>query len=351
MDVILLPLIRSSDESDRELLLSDLILVHAAPIVRSTLRQRLGLYVNALGVNSQNHDAEDLYHDVIAKLLQLLNDPQLRSGTVEIKNFRQYVARVATNACHDYLRAKSPARSRLKNSLRDLLDRHQAFATWRVENETLCGFAARRGGGKKAAAVNRLIELREGNDGLRTKVFRHGDIRQVPLVNVVHSVLTWVAGPVELDELVGTLAVLLNIRDFPAVSLSEDENRYITERIADSSLHFSTSLDLSETLRYLWSEILQLPPNQRDTFCLSFEDDSGDDLFSLLLDAGIVTLPQIAQALSRPLKNLLHLWQQMPMDSAGIAEEMKATRQQVNKWRFRALRQLEKMLIPTTARK
>jgi len=32
------------------------------------------------------------------------------------------------------------------------------------------------------------------------------------------------------------------------------------------------------------------------------------------------------------------------MDNTGIAHELKATRQQVNKWRFRALRQLEKEL-------
>jgi RNA polymerase sigma factor (sigma-70 family) len=351
MDAILLPFLRSRDEFEREHLLSDLIFVHAAPVVRHTLRQRLGFYINALGVNPHNHDAEDLYHDVIAKLLQLLNDPQLISGEAEIKNFRQYAARVATNACHDYLRAKSPARSRLKNNLRDLLYRHQEFATWKVESETLCGFASWSGYSKSVQASSLLIELQEGASSQRSKIFRRGDIKQAPLVEVVRKILTWAEGPVELDVLVGVLAALLGIKDHPIESLADAESSYLTERLADSSLHCGSLLELRETLQYLWTEVLRLPPNQRDTFCLSFEDSSGDDLFSLLLDAGVVTWPQIAQALDRTQERLAHLWQQMPMDSAGIAAELNATRLQVNKWRFRALRQLEKELIPTLVRK
>src|SRR5215204_1736575 len=96
MDSVLLPLLRSADEAEREQLLSDLILFEASPLVRNTLRRRLGFYVSPLGANPRNHDAEDLYHDVMTKLIGLLNDPQLRAGRLEVKNFRQYVLRVAT---------------------------------------------------------------------------------------------------------------------------------------------------------------------------------------------------------------------------------------------------------------
>lgn len=351
MDVILLPYLRSRDESEREHLLSDLIFVHAASQVRHTLRQRLGLYVNAQGVNSHNQDAEDLYHDVLAKLLQFLNDPRLKSGAVEVNNFRQYVTRVATNACHDYLRAKSPARSRLKNSLRDLLDRHHEFAVWKVEHETLCGLASWRGNDKSTVAGNRVAELQERTGSLRSKIFHRDDIKRAPLAGVVQKVFIWAEGPVELDEMVGALAALLDVKDYPAESLGDGESQNFTERLTDSSRHFDSVLEMRETLGRLWTEVGLLPLNQRDTFCLSFEDESGDDLFSLLLDAGLVTLPQLAQELDRPLEQLMQLWQQMPMDSAGIADELNATRQQVNKWRFRALKQLEKVMMPAQARK
>lgn len=244
MDEILLPFLRAGDEREREQHLSDLIFVHAVPLVRHALRQRLGFYVSTLGLNSHNHDAEDLYHDVIAKLLQFLNDPGLKSGAVEVKNFRQYVSRVATNACHDYLRAKSPARSRLKNNLRDLLDRHHDFAMWKVENETLCGLASWEGKNRSSAAMNRLIKIQEGVESLREKIFRIEDVKQALLVKVVHKILAWGEGPVELDTLVGALAVLLDVKDYPPESLDAEENQYLIERATDTSLQCGSRLEL-----------------------------------------------------------------------------------------------------------
>ena len=350
MDAILLPFLQSTEESERAQLLSDLIFVCAAPLIRHTLRQRLGFYVNQRGINPQNHDAEDLYQDVIAKLVQLLNDPQLKSGKIEIKNFRQYVTRVTTNACNDYLRAKSPARSRLKNNLRDLLDRHQDFAVWKTENETLCGFAEWRNKTKSSTSQKLLVELIERPGVFQSAKFSREDIRQATLNKIVIEVFKWVNSPIEVDALVNLLTVLLDIKDHPVESL-DDETVYLSQRLIDATVHCGSRLELRDILQRLWVEVKLLPPNQRDTFCLSFEDESGDDLFSLLLSTEIVTLQQLAQELDRSLEQLMSLWQQMPMDNASIANELNATRPQVNKWRFRALRQLEKALFLATTRK
>src|SRR5207253_4387455 len=118
-----------------------------------------------------------------------------KTGKVEIKNLRQYVSRVATNACHDYLRAKSPARSRLKNNLRDLLDRHKDFATWKTENEALCGLASWYGEGKSTSSLNRLAELEERPEEFRSKRFPKEDIKQASLTRIVAEVFKWVGSP------------------------------------------------------------------------------------------------------------------------------------------------------------
>jgi RNA polymerase sigma factor (sigma-70 family) len=343
MDSVLLPLLRSADEAEGEQLLSDLILFEAAPLVRNTLRQRLGFYVSHLGANPRNHDAEDLYHDVMAKLIGLLNDPQLQTGQLVIKNFRQYVLRVATNACHDYLRAKSPARNRLKNNLRDLLERHQDFAQWRTgDAETLCGFTAWLNRGKSSLVTPRLSSLEARPNEFLTAKFPREDIRQVPLTRLVAEVFRWLDSPVEFERLVQLAAQLLDVKDQPQQSLDEDD--VWEQSLTDSSFRCESSLEVRELLQMLWAAVRRLPPRQRDTFCLGFADDGGDDLFTLLLDAELATLPEIAEALNRSLQDLILLWQQMPMDNTGIAHELKATHQQVNKWRFRALRQLEKEL-------
>jgi hypothetical protein len=121
-----------------------------------------------------------------------------------------------------------------------------------------------------------------------------------------------------------------------------DEENDLPESLTDSTFRCESRLEVRELLRMLWASVRRLPPNQRDTFGLSFSDDGGDDLFTLLLDAEVATLPEIAAAFERSLEDLILLWQQMPMDNAGVAQELNATHQQINKWRFRALRQLEK---------
>lgn len=162
MDSTLLSFLQAAEESEREHLLSELVLVDAAPLVRQTLRQRLGFFVNHSGTNPNNPEAEDLYQDVIARLIAKLNELRVDSGGDTISNFRQYVSRVAANACHDYLRAKSPARSRLKNNLRDLLDRHPDFSIRKDEaNEFLCGFVAWRNRMPAQASSKNSRELRE----------------------------------------------------------------------------------------------------------------------------------------------------------------------------------------------
>ena len=137
-------------------------------------------------------------------------------------------------------------------------------------------------------------------------------------------------------------AFLLDVRDQPPQSL--DEEGALAESLMDSSFRCDSRMGLRELLRLLWAAVRGLPPKQRESFSLSFADDAGDDLFTLLLDAEVATLTEIADAFNRSLEDLMLLWQRMPMDNATVAHELNATRQQVNKWRFRALRQLEKEL-------
>ncbi len=68
------------------------------------------------GVNPHNQDAEDLYQEIITKTVQILRDLSSSSPKSEIKNFKQYVGRIGTNVCVNFIRAKSPARWRLQNN-------------------------------------------------------------------------------------------------------------------------------------------------------------------------------------------------------------------------------------------
>jgi len=349
MDSILLSYLQAAEETERERLLSELVLTHAAPLVRQTLRQRLGFFVNHVGANPNNPEAEDLYHDVIARLIARLNELRTDPREETISNFRQYATRVAANACHDYLRAKSPARSRLKNNLRDLLDRHPDFSVWKNEvNEYLCGFAAWCNRELTQATSNNLRQLRDSPEEFKNEVFPREDVRSVPLTGVVAEIFNRVEGPAKFDPLVDILAVLLEVNDYPVESL-DDQNANPDRQFTASAFRTETRLEARETLCQLWEEIRRLPPKQRDTFCLSFADENGDDLFSLLIDAEVVTLPRLAEELGLTLERLITLRKEMPMGNEALTVELGATRAQINKWRYRALRQLRKKIMAFTA--
>src|SRR4051812_12442886 len=124
MDKVLLPYLNADDDDQRQQHLTELLTFRAAPLIRGVLLRRLGFYVSAQGVNENNQDAEDLYQEAMTRVVQQLH--QLQSSThTDIQNFELYVSRIVSNTCKDFLRAKSPARTRLKYSLRDLLKRHK----------------------------------------------------------------------------------------------------------------------------------------------------------------------------------------------------------------------------------
>jgi len=351
MDQLLLPYLHATDELERQQHLDDLLMVHAAPVVRQALRRRLGFYVDQRGTNSHNQDAEDLYQEIIAKIVQALHDLRNPSATASIQNLKQYVSRIATNACNDVLRTKSPARARLKNNLRFLLTHHRDYAVWKMEGETLSGFALWRDTSKSISSQKRLFDLEDRLASFRSTHFHSENLKQVPLTRIVAELFQWIGSPVELDELVNLLATLLDVKDLPVESIDEHTLAYVEARIVDSNVSSSSRLEEQALLRSLWQAMRELSTEQRDVFFLGFEDQSGRDLFTVLLEAEVVTFRELTKELDRSSESIVGLWSKMPMDDTGIAVELKTTRAQVYKWRFRALQRLKKGLLPFSGEK
>jgi len=340
MDQVLLPYLQATDESERREKLDKLLIVYAAPVVRRTLRQKLGFHVNQFGVNPYNPDAEDLYHEIIAKVIEVLT-ALLASPRTEIEDFEKYVGRIAVNACLDYIRAKSPARTRLKYSLREILSRKSKFTFLKSEEEFLCGLKEWPKE-RKPISSQRLAEIETDLPIFRTTRFGGDDVTRVPLTQVTAELLRWIDEPIDLDEFVNLIAILLDVKDRPANSIDDEAKGYLESRVADTTLISDPGLDMEKLLRSLWRAVLALPKNQRDTYCFRFEDNSGEDLFTLLFEANITTQTQLAQQLGRSPEELMRLWSAMPMTYADIATELNATVIQVRRWRFDALQRLEK---------
>jgi RNA polymerase sigma factor (sigma-70 family) len=342
MDPVLLHYFSATDELERQERLAELVLLHAAPAVRHTLRQKFGFYVNQGGINPYNQDAEDLYQEAIARIVELLNKLRHSSSKGEIEHFRQYSSRVAINVCVNFLRAKSPARRRLKENVRLLLIRHSEFAIWKAGAVYFCGFAS-WAGNQTSSWQPDTSAMDEKTAQLRALGFSTNEIKRGSLTRIVREFFEWTRAPVELDTLVKTLAAVLNLTDHPLVSTDAQAD---SERYSGTIPIHNSQVEERETLGQLWEAVRRLPPPQRDAFCFGFQDEQGSDFFSLLIEAQVTTLPRLAESLARSAQEILRLRSQMPMDGATIAGELQASRAQVNKWRFLAVRRLRKELQP-----
>ncbi len=340
-DSVLVSFLRATNESEREQFLDELISVHAAPLIRQTIRRRLGVHAHQPLASGQGVDGEDIYRDIVAKLVKRLIE--LRSGEAPhaIDNFRRYVISVANNACNDYLRIKSPARSHLKDNLRSLLSRNHTFKTWKNdESKTLCGLSS-WGETNLASEPANPDEGADWETEVET-VSKTG--RRASLSKIVAQIFRLSNRPIELDDLVEVVANLLDVRDYTPESL--DQNQALSQRLIAPSFDPEALLLGREFLQQLWKVVERLPKNQFNAFCLSFADGKGEDLVSLLVYEGVVTVDQFREKLGVPEDEFLILWDRLPiLDNAALAEYLGATVGQIGKWRFLASKQIRAELI------
>lgn len=340
MDNVLIPYLSAKDEQDRQVHLDELLILRAGPLIRNVLLRRLAFHVSARGANQNNQDAEDLYQEAMTRVVYGLTQLQSSPGS-EIENFELYVSRIAANICTDFLRAKSPARTRLKYSLRDLLKRNKDLDSWEHYGEIICGFAIWRNARKCPFSEQPFSEVEPQLESFKSIYFEDTDLRQAPLSQTVADFFHWVGGPVELEVLVQSFAYLLEVRDPEIRSLDDPAVTANDVYLIGNTQPAESHLAANELLGQLWQAVIQLPAEQRDAFAFGFKDEVGQDFFSILLAGKIVNWDELARGMDRSVEELIRLRIRMPMDAAGVAQVLGASRENVHKWRFRALRRLK----------
>jgi DNA-directed RNA polymerase specialized sigma24 family protein len=232
MDAKLATYLRAADEAERERLLNELILNDAEPLVRATIRSRLRVYFGRFESQGEIQSIDDLCQDVLAKLIFWIRSLPLHGERGGVTDFRQYAVGAAVNRCYDYLRERYPARTRLKDNLRDLLDRHRDFALWKNERgEFLAGFAVWEGQPLGRAGAERARKLLLDQTPIE-KDLKGGGLHQRPITQLVDAILRRIEGPIELEALVNIMAALLDLREQEAVSIEDHEIQLSKELVA-----------------------------------------------------------------------------------------------------------------------
>jgi len=345
VDSVLRDYLHSTDDDERKRLEGELLQTYAVPLIRRTLRQRLGFYVDQSGRNSNYPDAADLFQDVQLSLLQKLNELHSQQNTNHIGNFGHYVVRVAINSCNEYLRHKTPERSSLNHNLRDLMSRHRDFGIWKGENKTLlCGFAAWKE--QRTTAIQSIPPEKSDEivEALRKAGLTRPDIQRFPLTKIVSEIFNQIGHPIEINHLAETIAFLLMIKDLPPESLDQNEEGDSRELI-DPGPAPDVQIEGREMLQQMWVEVLRMPCKQRTVVCFKFSDHSGEDFFHLILAAKIATLDELAEAFELTREEFIKLGKQLPMDTAALADYLGIARPLVSKWHHRASKRLIERLL------
>lgn len=330
-DTLLAPFLHSANEAESEALLSLLISEHAEPIIKGIIRGKLHFF-SAVVDHFQRQDAEDVHSDVIVQLLTRLCALKADPDEQHIGDFRGYVAVTSYNACHQHLRQRYPQRWRLKNRLRYLLTHQESFALWETDERVLvCWFSAFRDQKHSfAAGAGQLRQLRDSPQLLEQKGLAVRGIEREGLGDLLTRIFEWIDAPVELDDLVNTVADLQGIKDRDVSGRADDAMRpdASEERLPDTRASIVSEVEQRLYLQHLWSEILQLPVRQRTALLLNLRNEQ-EGVIALLPLVGIATIRQIAETVAITAQRFAELWNELPLDDATIAELLGATRQQV----------------------
>src|SRR5205085_11928571 len=73
-DLLLQPMLSAESEEEAEALLGALIREQAEPLARAVIGYKLRVFVSSAGQSRHNQDADDVYGEVVIKLLGRLRD-------------------------------------------------------------------------------------------------------------------------------------------------------------------------------------------------------------------------------------------------------------------------------------
>ena len=326
IDPLLEPLVSpaTADEGDR--FLSDLISMHAQPLIDRIIRYKLHFA-------RENSDGEDLRQEAITQLLAELRRFRERPEAHPISDLRGLAAVIAHRTCSGWMRRQFPLRYALKNRLYYVLTHNKQLALWQdPKNNWIAGLAAWKP--QKNAIVDGRIDLA---DHTLTEPVRRllGGGRLEEVANALIAVFKNIDRPVEFDQLVSGLFAL-SPREAPV------EN--VEQRAAVTDVDPAWRAEKRIFLQRLWEEVQRLPRHQRVALLLNLRDSETTDCIMLFPSSGIASVRQLADALEIPPETFARLWNELPLEDARIAEILQLTRQQVINARKSARERLTRQL-------
>src|SRR5215217_4745649 len=316
IDSLLEPLLGETSDEQANELLTQLITVHAEPVINGVIgfKLRLNSYRE-----TQRVEAEDIHQEVVLQLVAQLQRFRKFPEANPIGDVRGMAAVIAHRTCARWMRRQFPERHAFKNRLHYLLTRQRGFALWQDgDGKQVAGFAT----WQEQKKPRLVLEIERLPTHLRTPK----SAKSPELADSIAAIFNHVGSPVEFDELVSVLAAIRGISDQPVEEFAQENGAVEPAAVGPDQ---AWRIEKRMFLQRLWEELQQLPLNQRAALLLNLKDPSGFGCITLFPATGIATVRQLAGALEITAENLAELWNDLPIEDARIAELLGLTRQQV----------------------
>ena len=325
IDSLLEPLLPPASDEQADECVSQLISEHAEPVIKGIIRYKL--HLNSFHA-TQRAEADDLYQDVLLQFLTELQQLRKQPELHPITDVRGLAAVIAHRTCSRWMRRQFPERHALKSRLHYLLSRQRGLSLWQSDDGTLVAGFGIWEEQRRATTVERLGQLSQQEDLLGQIESLKSNSGRKGAGSALASVFNYLGGPVEFDELVSTIAAVLQIRDQPIGSTDETED-VIGFAAAAGDADTAWRVEKRIFLQRLWEELRQLPLNQRAALLLNLKDADGRGCIALFSITGIATLRELAEVMEMSAESFAELWNELPVEDSRIAELLRLTRQQV----------------------
>jgi DNA-directed RNA polymerase specialized sigma24 family protein len=335
IDPLIEPLLLAASEEEIDEIISELISLHTAPVIKRVIVYKL--HLNPYH-GSELADADDIQQEVILQLLTRLRQFRLQSEVYPISDVRGLTAAITRSVCARWMQRRFPVRHAFKNRLYYILTHQPGLALWLSENrKQMAGFKMWQRQ-KDVATVEQFDRLSE-EEALLDRIRSIKSGKEADWGSVLAAVFDCLGGPVEFDKLTGFLAGLLQIEDRPVIPLDPTDDSGQPDPPAEQpDLAWQTEKKIF--LERAWEEICELPAKQRVALLLNLQRE----YHGLFLARGIASFSQMAEALETSPEKLPEMWSELPLEDAKIAELLQLTRQQVINARKSARKRLTRRL-------
>jgi len=262
IDPLLLPFLRTSDEAEARLQLSQLIEL-AAPMIKR--------------VTSYSQDPSDAFQEAAQHVIEQLWDFKTDPDGKAIGNYFHYVKVVASHVVKGQLRDKHRRRRSLMDALRYVLTSDPDFELWEDENrQRLCGLASWCHPPVSFMRGARLSQLLDHPHIFDEAALIGRDAQSMSHAELLNEIFRWVGHPVRYDDLVRIVSALKRIEEFTGIDLDDEEDARSREALLpDAGPRPNEAAEWREFLGQLWAEIEQLPNLQRLAYLLNFRAGDG----------------------------------------------------------------------------